>query len=273
MTTIGAYAALAAKESLSPYAYEPAPLGPRDIEIAISHCGVCHSDLHLIDNDWASSTYPLVPGHEIVGTVSAAGSEAALGVGQRVGVGWQRSACHECEAVPRREREPLREAGGDVRRPHGRLREAHSARRALRVRPPRGARRRRGRAAALRRRHGVRAAPPLGRAARGCAWASSASAASGTWRCGSSVPWAARPRRSPRRPTSARRLRASAPTTRCPRRTPASCARKRTASTSSSCTVPARLDWIAYLRALKPNGVLCLVGAPPGLLQVPAARC
>ena len=77
MTSVGAFAAPAAKESLVSYSYEPAPLGPRDVEIEISHCGICHSDLHLIDNDWATSTYPLVPGHEIVGTVSAVGRRAA----------------------------------------------------------------------------------------------------------------------------------------------------------------------------------------------------
>src|SRR5580698_2362351 len=97
MTAVNAFAAIAAKESLTAYAYEPATLGPHDVEIEISHCGVCHSDLHLIDNDWASSRYPLVPGHEIVGTVGAVGSEARLTVGQRVGVGWQRSSCHECD--------------------------------------------------------------------------------------------------------------------------------------------------------------------------------
>src|SRR5580700_8548470 len=97
MTSVGAFAAPAAKESLVSYSYDPAPLGPRDVEIAISHCGICHSDLHLIDNDWSTSSYPLVPGHEIVGTVVAAGAECPFVPGQRVGAGWQRSACLECE--------------------------------------------------------------------------------------------------------------------------------------------------------------------------------
>src|SRR5579859_6986054 len=94
---VSALAALAAKRQLVPYSYDPAALGVTDVEIEITHCGVCHSDLHLIDNDWATSTYPLVPGHEIVGTVTAAGSEATLAIGQRVGVGWQRWACFDCE--------------------------------------------------------------------------------------------------------------------------------------------------------------------------------
>jgi uncharacterized zinc-type alcohol dehydrogenase-like protein len=68
------------------------------VEIRISHCGICHSDVHLVDGDWGEGTYPMVPGHEIVGTVAALGPEAGgLRVGQRVGVGWQRGACLDCD--------------------------------------------------------------------------------------------------------------------------------------------------------------------------------
>lgn len=95
---IHAMAAHAAKKPLEKFQYEPAPLGPHDVEIEITHCGICHSDLHLIDNDWGMSTYPLVPGHEIVGIVKAVGSEVAhLRKGMRVGVGWQRNSCQQCE--------------------------------------------------------------------------------------------------------------------------------------------------------------------------------
>ncbi len=97
--SISAYAAAAAKQILTPFPYAPAALGPQDVEIAISHCGICHSDIHMLDDDWQMTEYPFVPGHEIVGTVAAHGDEAAhLALGQRVGVGWQRSACHTCEA-------------------------------------------------------------------------------------------------------------------------------------------------------------------------------
>ncbi|MGE5626362.1 MAG: NAD(P)-dependent alcohol dehydrogenase [Bacillota bacterium] len=96
--SISAWAASKARSPLTAFRYEPAPLGPRDVEIRISHCGICHSDLHLINDDWGVSRYPLVPGHEIVGTVTGLGSGVShLKVGQRVGVGWQRSACGECE--------------------------------------------------------------------------------------------------------------------------------------------------------------------------------
>jgi uncharacterized zinc-type alcohol dehydrogenase-like protein len=68
------------------------------VEIAITHCGICHSDLHLISNDWSISQFPFIPGHEIIGTVSALGSQVrSLAVGQRVGLGWQSNSCGECE--------------------------------------------------------------------------------------------------------------------------------------------------------------------------------
>jgi alcohol/geraniol dehydrogenase (NADP+) len=91
-------AALGPHGPLSPFEYEPSPLGPWDVEVEISHCGICHSDVHLINNDWGISRYPLVPGHEIVGRVAATGSAVTpLRRGERVGIGWQRSACGACE--------------------------------------------------------------------------------------------------------------------------------------------------------------------------------
>ena len=95
---IAAWAAARARQPLEPFRYEAAPLGAQDVEIRISHCGICHSDLHLINDDWGVSRYPLVPGHEIIGTVNRLGSGVThLKPGQRVGVGWQRSSCGECE--------------------------------------------------------------------------------------------------------------------------------------------------------------------------------
>ena len=101
---IRAYAARAKKGPLEPFTYEPPPLGPHDVEIRISHCGICHSDVHLVDGDWGVGSYPMVPGHEIAGTVAAVGPEAGhLQVGDRVGVGWQGGACLACEACVRGE--------------------------------------------------------------------------------------------------------------------------------------------------------------------------
>ncbi len=97
MTIFHGYAASEAGNALTPYDFEPAPLKPTDVEIEISHCGVCHSDLHLIDNDWQVSGYPLVPGHEVVGVVRAKGDAVrGLQLGDRVGVGWQGGACLHC---------------------------------------------------------------------------------------------------------------------------------------------------------------------------------
>ena len=91
--SFNAYAARAAKARLEPFQYEPKPLADDEVEIAISHCGICHSDVHLVDGEWGD-WFPLVPGHEIVGRVAAG---RAFAQGERVGVGWQRNSCGECE--------------------------------------------------------------------------------------------------------------------------------------------------------------------------------
>jgi len=97
-SAVRAFAALARGQALHPWAYEPGPLAADEIELAVTHCGICHTDLHLIDNDLGLSTYPLVPGHEVIGTIIAVGDNVgSLAVGQRVGVGWQRGACNQCE--------------------------------------------------------------------------------------------------------------------------------------------------------------------------------
>jgi alcohol/geraniol dehydrogenase (NADP+) len=95
---IQAYAVAKKGARLEPFQYEPGDLGPHDIEISISHCGICRSDLAMITDEWHWTQYPFVPGHEIIGRVERKGSEILnLEVGQRVGVGWQRSACLQCE--------------------------------------------------------------------------------------------------------------------------------------------------------------------------------
>jgi uncharacterized zinc-type alcohol dehydrogenase-like protein len=88
----------AAGAQLLAYKYDPGALGANEVEIKISHCGVCRSDVHLIDNDWGMSKYPFIPGHEIIGTVLAVGSAVkGRAVGDRVGVGWQADSCGICE--------------------------------------------------------------------------------------------------------------------------------------------------------------------------------
>jgi uncharacterized zinc-type alcohol dehydrogenase-like protein len=98
MKQIQGLAAHAAGAELLPYRYDPGELGAQQVEIGITHCGICHSDIHLISNDWGISQYPFIPGHEIVGTITAVGAEVqSLQLGQRVGLGWQSNSCGTCE--------------------------------------------------------------------------------------------------------------------------------------------------------------------------------
>ena len=98
MSQIQGLAAHAAGAELLSFKYDPGTLGAQEVEIAISHCGICHSDLHLISNDWGISQYPFIPGHEVIGTVRALGAGVkSLSVGQRVGLGWQSNSCGTCE--------------------------------------------------------------------------------------------------------------------------------------------------------------------------------
>lgn len=94
---VHAYAARTPGGPLEPFTYElPHDLGPHEVDIAVSHCGICYSDVSMIDNEWAMTTYPLVPGHEAVGRVVARGAHASLAVGQTVGVGWNAASCGAC---------------------------------------------------------------------------------------------------------------------------------------------------------------------------------
>jgi uncharacterized zinc-type alcohol dehydrogenase-like protein len=98
MSEIHGFGVHAAGAQLLAYKYDPGALRADEVEIKISHCGVCYSDVHLIDNDWGMSKYPFIPGHEIVGTVVGVGSGVKDRVmGERVGVGWQADSCGICE--------------------------------------------------------------------------------------------------------------------------------------------------------------------------------
>jgi uncharacterized zinc-type alcohol dehydrogenase-like protein len=268
---VNAFAATAPKGALEPFAYEAGALGPHDVELEISHCGLCHSDLHLIDDDWKRSAYPLVPGHEIVGIVRAVGAEVThLAVGDRAGVGWQRSACLTCALCLAGHENLCATQQATCVGNHGGLadRLRGDARFAFPI--PNGIES--ALAAPLLcggvtvyaplRRHRVDATRTVGVVgvgglghlaiaflrALGCeivAFSSSDDKKSEALRLGA---------HEFARSNDARDLRRFA---------------NRFDLVLS--TAPARLDWIGYLQALKPNGVLCLVGAPPGLLQLPAA--
>ncbi len=95
---IEAWAAPAAGKALEPFSYEP-EVGTHQVKVKVDHCGICHSDVHLVDGDWGTDGFPLVPGHEIVGTVDEVGAGIrSLKVGDRVGVGWQSVSCGTCPA-------------------------------------------------------------------------------------------------------------------------------------------------------------------------------
>lgn len=92
------YAAYAANEPLKPFNFERREPGPHDVLIDIKYCGLCHSDIHQARNEWNSSSYPIVPGHEITGVVKDVGSKVTrFKVGDNVGVGCMVDSCRECQ--------------------------------------------------------------------------------------------------------------------------------------------------------------------------------
>lgn len=98
MPTVHAYAAEEANGELKPFEYELGPLDPLDVDIAVETCGVCHSDLSMLQNDWGISAYPFVPGHEVIGVVKDKGDHVNhLEIGDRVGLGWHSGYCMMCD--------------------------------------------------------------------------------------------------------------------------------------------------------------------------------
>jgi uncharacterized zinc-type alcohol dehydrogenase-like protein len=97
MAEIRALAAPKAHAKLEAFKYDPGPLGDEQVEIEVQYCGVCHSDLSMLNNDWQITQYPFVPGHEAIGTVSALGAHAKnVRIGQTVGLGWNAGSCMAC---------------------------------------------------------------------------------------------------------------------------------------------------------------------------------
>lgn len=97
MLQVHAYAAKTKGAALTPYEYTLGELGPTQVDIKVSSCGICHSDLAMIDNEWGFSAYPVIPGHEAIGTIIAVGSQVKqLKKGQVVGLGWYSGSCMHC---------------------------------------------------------------------------------------------------------------------------------------------------------------------------------
>ncbi|CAG8848049.1 32506_t:CDS:2, partial [Gigaspora margarita] len=92
------YAAFDKEGILKPYSYTPKPLSDEDIEVEISHCGICGNDLHTIRSGWFPTIYPAIVGHEIVGKISRKGSKVTdFNIGDRVGIGCQVYSCGKCD--------------------------------------------------------------------------------------------------------------------------------------------------------------------------------
>jgi uncharacterized zinc-type alcohol dehydrogenase-like protein len=268
--TISALAAMERRGRLEPHRYDPGELGATEVEIAVTHCGLCHSDLHLIDDSWQRSTYPIVPGHEIAGTIVARGAQVAgLAHGQRVGVGWQRGACLRCgpclagaeNLCAEQEATCLGHAGGLAERVRVDARFAFPLPESL----PSAA-------AAPLMCGGVTVYAPMRR------YRVDATSRVGVIGVGGlghlallmlrafgaeTVAFSSSPdKREEARALGAHEVVASDQ----PREVLQQAGRLDLILS----TVHARLDWTSYLRALRPNGTLVLLGMPPGLLQIPA---
>lgn len=93
-------AAMSPRSAIQDYVYDAGALGPNEVDVAVTHCGICHTDVGMIDNEFGISQYPVVAGHEAAGVVTAIGAgvdTSRLRVGQRVGVGAISGACMHCE--------------------------------------------------------------------------------------------------------------------------------------------------------------------------------
>ncbi len=96
IATLG-YAAMSAKAPLAPFRFERRELGPKDVELSILYCGVCHSDVHQVRDDWGGSIFPMVPGHEIVGRITRVGTAVdKFKLGELAGVGCMVDSCRTC---------------------------------------------------------------------------------------------------------------------------------------------------------------------------------
>ncbi|MEY3711210.1 MAG: hypothetical protein RLZZ99_1031 [Actinomycetota bacterium] len=92
------YAALGANQPLVPYQFERRELRPNDVALQIEFAGICHSDIHQVKEEWGPAIFPMVPGHEIAGTVTAVGSQVQrFSIGDRIGVGVFIDSCRECK--------------------------------------------------------------------------------------------------------------------------------------------------------------------------------
>ncbi|SMH71169.1 NAD(P)-dependent alcohol dehydrogenase [Candidatus Nitrosotalea okcheonensis] len=99
MMKVNGYAAQSAKAALVPYSFERREVGDNDVLVEIQYCGICHTDIHQVGDEWGGSTFPMVPGHEITGIISKTGPKVTrYKIGDRVGVGCFVNSCRKCDA-------------------------------------------------------------------------------------------------------------------------------------------------------------------------------
>jgi uncharacterized zinc-type alcohol dehydrogenase-like protein len=96
--TFHGWAATQSGQALTELEFNPGDLQTQQVQVKVESCGICHSDLSMLDNDWGHSTYPLVPGHEVIGIIEKIGAQAkGLAIGDRVGLGWFAGSCLSCQ--------------------------------------------------------------------------------------------------------------------------------------------------------------------------------
>ena len=136
---IKALAAMKAGGKLEPFEYDPGALGAFEVEIDVDYCGICHSDLSMIDNEWGASAYPLVAGHEVVGRISQVGTHVPdLKTGDLVGLGWQAGYCQHCACCMGGDHNLCAQAQGTIIHHHGGFAEQVRAQAASVVKIPKG---------------------------------------------------------------------------------------------------------------------------------------
>jgi alcohol/geraniol dehydrogenase (NADP+) len=117
---IKAYAAHKAGSLLKEFRYTPTELDPNEVEIDVKYCGICHSDISMINNDWGISQYPLIPGHEVTGIISQLGASVShLKIGQAVGLGWHSGFCGSCSHCTEGDHNLCGSAQGTIVSHHG----------------------------------------------------------------------------------------------------------------------------------------------------------